>query len=121
MILSFLRSTAQPTLKNLQLIRWQDENGELKKFRLKTLICNEWKVIGDLVEVPNSILESWGTKYREDSLQCIKRVLSHWLDHPTEEYPASWEGLYRLLEDIECSDVAKTLKQCVDASVHVSS
>ena len=118
MILSFLRSTAQPTLKNLQLIRWQDENGELKKFRLRRSICNKWQIVGDLISVDVSILESWGTKYRGDSLQCIKRVLSHWLDHPTEEYPASWEGMYRLLEDIECSNVAKKLRQCVnDASV----
>ena len=58
-ILSFLRSIAQPTLKNLQLIRRWDESGELKKFRLA--ICNKWQIVGDLIGVNVSILESWGT------------------------------------------------------------
>ena len=113
-IIIAFHSTAQPTLKNLQLIRWRDKNRELKKFYLKHSICIEWEKIGDLVDIPSGLLEAWGIKYREDPLKCIKPVLSHWLSNPTEDYPATWEGLYQLLEDIEYSEIAKQLRQCLD-------
>ena len=117
--MSALHSTAQPTIKNLQLIRWTNENGELKKFRLKLLICNEWEEVGDLVDIPDAMLRAWSTKYRDNPLKCIKPVLSHWLNNPTNDYPATWDGLCKLLEDIQHSELAKKLRHCVsDALRH---
>ena len=56
-----------------------------------------------------------------DSLECIDEVLSHWLDPDPESpkecnYPVSWEGLYKLLEDVELKDlVTVELKQALDS------
>ena len=41
-------------------------------------------------------------------------MLSYWLDNPPSDYPATWEGLYRLLNASEFSQVATELKEAVD-------
>ena len=39
-----------------------------------------------------------------------------WLKGESDEYPATWEGLYTLLEDMEFSQVSKELMEAVMAS-----
>ena len=103
-------NAAKPTPKSLFLIEWRDEKGEIKQLRIKQLICNQWKNIGDLLEIPESVLESWNTKHKEDSLKCIDSVMSHWLKCPIDDYPVSWEGLKKLLKDVELSKVAEDIE-----------
>ena len=103
-------NAAKPTPKNLFLIEWRNEKGETERLRIKQKICNRWKYIGDLLEIPEAVLESWNTKHKEDSLKCIDSVMSHWLQHPTDDYPVSWEGLKKLLQDVELSEVAKDIE-----------
>ena len=102
-------STAQPTPKNLVFIEWINKIGEKKQLRIKQSICNQWRNIGSLLEIPDSTLTAWGTTYRENPLECINPVMSHWFDHPTDDYPASWEGLKGLLEAVQLCEVAKQL------------
>ena len=112
-------ASAQPTLQNLQLIRWMNKNGELKKFQLQPLIRIKWIQIGDLVNIHYDLLASWSREYHGDPLKCIRAVLSRWLCNPTEDYPATWDGLYELLADIdhEYREITHQLKQCLgDAS-----
>ena len=40
--------------------------------------------------------------------------MDHWLNKKCEDYPVSWQGLYSLLEDVDCSSVAKELEEAVD-------
>ena len=105
---------AKPTSSNLTVIRWKNEKGEIKKFRLKQSIIHKWKSIGDLV-VPRQQLEVWAKK-KEDEESC-RAVISYWLDHPPRHYPATWEGLYELLDDCELSQVIIELKQAVDNAI----
>ena len=102
-------NAAKPTPKNLFLIEWRDQKGETKKLRIKQLICNQWRHIGNLLEISDPILESWNTKHKEDSLKCIDSVMSCWLQHPTDDYPVSWEGLKKLLIDVELCKVAEDI------------
>ena len=78
-------------------------------------ICHQWKVIGNLAEIPLPILIGWEKKYREDAMDSINAVLSYWLEHPTdrEYYPVSWEGLSHLLDDAELGQVALDLNQAL--------
>ena len=77
------------------------------------LICHKWKIIGNLVEIPLPLLTGWEEKYGKDPMNSINAVLSHWLEHPTEYYPVSWEGLSHLLDDAELGQVALDLNQAL--------
>ena len=102
---------AHPTSRSLTLIEWRNEQGERKIFRLKQLICHKWKELGCLLDIPLSVLHSWEKYHREDPMDSVNAVLSHWLENPTEYYPKSWEGLDRLLDNAELGQVAEDLKQ----------
>ena len=105
---------AKPSSSNLTVIRWKNERGEVKKFKLKNSIMHKWRDIGNLV-VPRQQLE---VLVREkDAKECCEAVLSHWLDHPPRNYPATWEGLYELLDDSELGQVATELKIAVDNAI----
>ena len=99
------------------MIDWKNEQGDKKRFRLEHLICHKWKELGCLLEIPLPILQGWEKKYREDPVDSINAVLSHWLENPTDYYPVSWEGLDRLLNDAELGQVAEELKQALNNAV----
>ena len=105
---------AKPTSTNLTVIRWRNERGDVKKFWLKQSIIHRWRKIGNLV-VPRQQLEVWAK--RLDDEECCEAVLSHWLDHPPRHYPATWGGLYELLDDSQLGQVATELKQAVDNAI----
>ena len=105
---------AKPTSTNLTMIRWKDKRGEVKRFRLKQSIMHRWRDVGDLV-APWQQLEVWATE--KDTKGCCTAVLSYWLEHPPRHYPATWEGLYELLDDCEFGQVAAELKQAVDNAI----
>ena len=96
---------------NLRLIKWKDESGEEKDFRLKSSIVHKWREIGDLVRVPWQKLGLWA---RDNADERCEAVLSHWLDNPTKQYPVTWEGLYRLLKDSQLASVATELEEAVN-------
>ena len=86
----------------------------MKKFRLKQSVIHRWRNIGDLV-VPRQLLEVWAK--RKDDEESCRAVLSYWLDHSFHCYPATWEGLYELLDDSELSQVSIELRQAVDNAI----
>ena len=49
--------------------------------------------------------------------ESCEAVLSHWLDHNPRHYPATWEGLYELLNDSELSQVVNKLKCAVNNAI----
>ena len=112
MIYLTLNFTAKPTSTNLTIIKWKNTKGEVKKFRLKQSIMHKWRDVGDLV-VPRQQLDVWAKE--KNAKECCTAVLSYWLDHPPRHYPATWEGLYELLDDSELGQVATELKQAVDS------
>ena len=77
---------------------------------------HRWRDVGDLV-VPRQLLEVWANE-KDPKTRCAD-VLSYWMDHstPHSRYPATWEGLYKLLDDSELGQVATELKQAVDNAI----
>ena len=108
--------TAKPSMKSLMIFKWKNENGEVKKFRLKSLIIHEWRKIGNVV-ASYAQLEAWSKEFQRKAEDCCDAVLNHWLTHPPPDYPATWEGLYELLEDAELSKVAADLKIAVENAI----
>ena len=99
---------------NLTVIRWKNEHGEVEKFRLKSSIYHKWRNIGDLV-CPRQQLDVWAKE--KDAKDCCDAVLSHWLDHPSRHYPATWGGLCELLDDSELGQVASDLKNALEKAI----
>ena len=60
-------------------------------------------------------LDVWAKE--KDAEDCCDAVLSHWLDHPPRHYPATWEGLYELLDDSELGQPAADLKKAVERAI----
>ena len=90
-----------------------DKTGQKKPLRIKKSICNQWKDIGALLEIPPSSLTAWETMYNRNPHECIEAVVNHWFENPTDEYPVSWEGLKKLLQAVELYEVAKRLGEAL--------
>ena len=106
---------AKPTLSNMKAFKWKNAEGEVVKFRLRSQIYHKWWDIGTSVELPLPQLEVLRTE--KDAQYCCDVVLRHWLEHPPRQYPATWEGLYELLDDCELGEVMKQLKHAVENAV----
>ena len=91
------------------LIKYMDKRGQKKELRIKKLICYKWKEIGTLLEIESSSLNAWEMTYNRNVFECIDLVLNHWFEHEPDDYPVSWDGLKKLLEDVELCQVAKEL------------
>ena len=102
-----------PTSRSLTFIEWRNEQGKKERFRLKEKICHKWYELGCLLEVPLSTLSSWEKKHPRYELGCINEVLYQWLEEPTDYYPDTWEGLYRLLDHAELNQIAEDLKRAL--------
>ena len=112
----YVYSPAHPTLGSLELIKWKSEKGQVKHLRIKESICNEWRVIGHLLGIPHYLLDAWGTTHGQNPLICIDYVLSHWIEEKSnKQYSVSWKGLYELLIDIQCSEIAYELQRALHA------
>ena len=103
-------------MKNLIVFKWKNDKGKIEKFRLKSQIFHKWREIGNLILSWQEleVLNETKPKY------CIDVVLHDWLSNPPSEYPATWEGLYELLDDSELSETAADLKLAVENAVTIS-
>ena len=101
--------TARPTAKNLMLIKYVDKRGQKKELRIKNSICYKWKEIGSLLEIESSSIIAWDMMYNRNVFECIDLVLNHWFEHEPDDYPVSWDGLKKILDDVELYQVAKEL------------
>ena len=107
-------NAAKPNIFNLMVFRWKDTEGKIAKFRLRPQIYHRWQDIGNLV-LPLAKLEA--LRREKDAEQGCNEVLRHWLQHPPPRYPATWEGLYELLDDCNLGEVATQLRHAVQSAV----
>lgn len=70
-------------------------------------ICNEWKVIGDLIGLSPSTMEAIETKRPSDPEECCRAVFIEWMKSNNLNYPATWEALIKVLEDMKISEDIK--------------
>ena len=89
------------------VIKWKDDQGEMHKFRLMDKMKDKWEEIADLLHIPKDELSA---KYGQDTAKCCRAVLDKWMKAPPPDYPATWDGLMELLDDVELGGVLPELK-----------
>ena len=94
--------------------KWRNKRGEVEKFRVIPQILDKWKDIGSSMGISYQQLEVW--EKEKDVKDRCRAVLNHWLEGNTE-YPATWEGLYEILDDCELRQAAINLKLAIDNAV----
>ena len=77
-------------------------------------VSSKWESFGILLEMCPDQLESLKEECLGKPAKCWNKVMGRWLaGEGTPDYPASWEGVCLLLEDVGCSEVAHELEQIV--------
>lgn len=105
------------SLKSLTLIKWKDDNGQPKKFNLIQRVSSKWESFGFRLEIPDDVLVGLREQCLANSAKCWTKIMQYWLSGgSTNDYPATWEGLYVLLEDVDLAEVARETKQAVSAA-----
>ena len=111
-VLNFL--SAGISLKLLNLIKWRDESGKEQKFRLVSRVSSRWESFGYRLDLPQNMLDAWREECLNNSARCWLKVMHHWLTGgDTPDYPATWDGLYEMLEDVEYFEMAQQLREAV--------
>ena len=102
----------KPTNKTLTLLKWNDGH-EVKNLRVVNEIFNQWRRIGNILDIPRPTLDGWETQTNHNPEQCCDKVLGNWLQNPPDDYPATWHGLFDLLGDAEFKELVETLKKAL--------
>ena len=69
-------------LRHLNIITWEDESGKVREFYLtKKIAARKRFIIGVLLELPYSMLESLDIEYRHRQEKYCQMVLKYWLDN----------------------------------------
>ena len=112
-------STVPPTtspelsIQSLIFLQWTDDQGKNHEFSLQSQVSAQWKQFGHLLGITHNDLTCWDKQFRLDCKECWVQVMQHWLDGGSRSYPATWEGLYTLLENAGFGGVACKLKEIV--------
>ena len=99
-----------PNSQNIHVLKWKNAEGKTERLRIVSEISYKWEDFGGVLGIPWPQLQCWNKDYK-DSKKCCVAVLHHWLDNPTDDYPATWEGLCELIEDCDLSNVADKLRE----------
>ena len=100
----------------LHHLKWINEKGHTMSYKLVGKISTKWRDIGLAIGLTIDQLTAWDYQYRGNVILCWTRVMECWLKGESDEYPATWNGLYTLLEDMELARVSLELKKAVAAS-----
>ena len=60
------------------------------------------------------MLDGLDSQYQRKVEDCWVQVMQHWMDGGSKVYPATWQGLYGLVEDAGYPAVAKEFKEAVE-------
>lgn len=98
----------------LNLIKWKDCSGHVHKFRLINRVSSKWESFGYLLDIHHNVLTGWRDECLGNSARCWMKVMAYWLtEGHTPQHPATWEGLYVMLEDVDFVEVAKELREAI--------
>ena len=86
----------------------------MHEFRLVDRVSAKWRKFGRLMDLESNVLDSWDSCCRGGVEDCWFRVMQHWMNGGSKNYPPTWEGLHSLVEDVGYPAVAKELKEAVN-------
>ena len=81
-------------------------------------VNTKWERFGLLLNQTQKRLEGFKLQHHENPTDCFCRVMDQWLaDDGTPEYPATWAGVVKLLQDANESEVAEVMKVAVTSAI----
>ncbi len=101
-------------MSNIVLLKWTDSNNKTQRIRIITELSPKWSDISDLLGFSTARIQ----QIRQDNSgvqdRC-KEVMRLWLDSEdgAYRYSTTWEGVIKLLEDIELSSLASDIREVV--------
>ena len=101
-------------MQHLTLLKWTDSGGKNHSLRLRDEMSSRWHEVGDLLGVATSRQDGIHTQRMGDVRLCCRDIFLDWLQMEEKSYPASWEGLLVLLEDLQLNNLAKKLNEALD-------
>ena len=103
-----------PSLKDLTLLWWTDDEGKIHRFHLLRKVSGDWLKAGLLLGLTTA--ELWDIMLKmDDNERRFAFVFRKWIadnGHPPE-YPLSWDGVCELLSDLDKEEVAEELRQAI--------
>ena len=100
------------SIKNLTLLKWVDSNGREQKFYLHQKVSSKWRDFGHCFDLEENELDAIEEECFRRCDRCWYKVMDQWLNGGgTAEYPITWKGVIKVLEDVRCDTVAKQLKR----------
>ena len=88
----------------LNHIKWRDERGHTHNFHLVTRACDKWERTGMMLGYKIDELQRIKSDLGGKNELCWCSLMEKWLLRKVvSSYPASWEGLCRLMEESEIS------------------
>ena len=102
-------STPSLSISNLTCLRWTNI-GQTQILKIREKISPRWEEAGDLLGLTTERLKGIEVHRRGDVGMCCRDVLVDWLRENQGDYPATWEGVVQLLQDMDLSAAAQLLK-----------
>ena len=71
-----------------------------------------WKLIGDLTGASTGRLDAIAAQRQGNVTECCRDVFLDWFQQGGKrEYPVTWDGVIKLLDDIQHSALARRLEE----------
>ncbi len=100
-------------MSNLVLLKWTDSNNKKQRIPIISELSPKWSDISDLLGFSPALTQQIELNYSRVQDRC-KKVMRLWLSNEGAYcYPTKWEGLIKLLEDIELSSLASNIQDVV--------
>ena len=101
---------ATPTLKQLTLLKWENEHGQTQRLRILEDVCTKWKNIGTLIGLTAGRLNIIEVDRHDKPEDCCREVFDDWLKQGDQgSYPMTWDSMCTLLEDLNFIKTAKEI------------
>ena len=108
----------EPAEDELLLIKYKEAGGKGKKeYRLLQNIQMKWKDIGRRLGIGSAVLTGYESRHRGDIVEQCQEVFSHWRNAGAENYPFTWNGVLKILRDVEMGKVADRLEKALSNRV----
>ncbi len=108
----------RPTLAELTDIKWANDRGEIKHFKLIARVSSTWAQGALLLGINNDMIVNYEQRSNDNESR-LEYVLSYWIENciDHQDYPATWDGLLELLNVLERSTTAENLKLALEKRI----
>ncbi len=96
-------------------MRWKNRGELIQKLRLYEVLSTKWKDVSDLVGLTPAERYTIDEKYSGRPDDCTREVVRILLSNNPSSYTTTWNGMVRLLEDVNLMEPSKKLKEALEA------